>query len=546
LDFNQPREGLWPVSTKGPLDAVLNVKEWDLAEVVRAAGLKTGAKGKVNAAIKIAGTLENPAADIAFDLKGVTVSDIKQKLSPTDATVKLNLKNKKLTASADIMYKPLQTLHATTTNMPLDVGKLLEKPDTFKEAPLSVEVTLPDSDLNALKPFVSEVASISGKFGVNARIRGTVGKPHITGDMHANSPAITFKNSEIPAIRNATVRVKFDGTRVFIEQAGAMMSGGTLGARGTVDWTDAGNPKVDGTLTAQQALVVRDDSVSMRADGVVACRGTLQQANVTGRVELVRGRIYKEIEFLPLSLPNQLPPAPPPSTPVTNAPPSLPAPFDKWTFDVDIVTREPVRFLGNVLSGGAVSTLKLTGTGAKMALEGKVSLQDARVRLPFSRLTVSRGEVLFSKDKPFEPILDLQGDSFVNGYQVTLNAYGDALDPKIRFSSSPPLPEGEIATLLATGSSSGDLKSGEGQAANRAAFLVLSRAYRKLFRKRALVHENDEPPRLSFSFSPLESGSGNGRSFSALYEINEHLQAVGSMSQRGSFRGLLYYLIRFR
>ena len=77
--------------------------------------------------------------------------------------------------------------------------------------------------------------------------------------------------------------------------------GGTVGAKGSVDWTDTVNPKVDATLTAREALLLRDDSISMRANADITCRGSLQQANVAGTVELVRGRVFKEIEFLPLS-----------------------------------------------------------------------------------------------------------------------------------------------------------------------------------------------------------------------------------------------------
>jgi autotransporter translocation and assembly factor TamB len=323
------------------------------------------------------------------------------------------------------------------------------------------------------------------------------------------------------------------------------MAGGNVSARGTVDWADSANPKIDAALSAREALILRDESMSMRADGDITCQGSLQQAHVSGRIELVRGRVFKEIEFLPLSLPNQLPPAPPAVAVNKDVAPALPPPFDKWTFAIAIVTRDPVRLLGNVLNGGVVSDLRLTGTGARPVLEGKASLRDARVRLPFSRMTISRGDLIFTKEKPFEPELDVQGDAFINNYQVTLNAYGPALDPTLHFSSSPPLSEGEIATLLATGSTSGDLRSSQGEAANRAAFLLLTQMYRKLFRKAGRTRIDDEPPRLSFSFSLLNN-AGSARSVSAVYEINDRLQAVGSISQTGSFRGLLYYLIRFR
>ncbi len=545
LDFTQQNGPAGPVAASGNLDMTLNVKGWNLGDVVRAAGQKFPLKGTMDADVKISGTVLNPSADITVNLQQVSSPDVKQKLAPADATVKVTLKDGKLAANAEVTQKPLQTLRAAAS-LPLNMQKLLKDPDSLKATPLEADVTLPDSDLNGLRPFIEGVASMKGNLGLTAKISGTIGKPAINGELHALAPAVTFKKEDVPDARNVKVRIRFDGTRVFIEEAGAMLAGGTVGARGSVDWTDYVNPKIDATLTAREALVLRDDSISMRADADITCRGSLQQATVAGKVELVRGRVFKEIEFLPLSLPNQLPPAPPAVTVGSREPPSLPPPFDKWNFNVDITTRDPIRLLGNVLNGGVISDLHLRGSGGMPVLEGKASLKDARVRLPFSRLTISRGDVIFSKDKPFQPTLDVQGDSFVNGYQVTLNAYGSALDPKIRFTSSPPLPEGEIAALLATGSTSGDLKSGEGEAANRAAFLLVSQMYRKLFRKGAMAQADDTPPRLSFNFSLLNSSSGQGRSFSAVYEINKNLQATGSMSQRGTFRGLLYYLIRFR
>jgi len=545
LDFTQEGGPAGPVAVNGNLDVALSAKGWDLSQAARAAGLKPPVQGKMDADVKFTGTIGNPSADIAIALQKVISPDMAKKLAPADAAVKVTLQDRKLAANAEVMQKPLQTLRVVA-NVPFDLEQVLQNPDSLQSTPLDVSVNLPDSDLNALKPFVDGIASMKGVLGLNAKVGGTLSKPVIRGDLRANAPAIVFKEADMPAARDVKLKVRFDGTRIFIEDAGAMLAGGTVGARGSVDWSDPANPLVDATLTAREALLLRDDSISMRANADITCRGSLNQATVAGKVELVRGRVFQEIEFLPLSLPNSLPPAPPPVTVGSSGPPSLPPPLDKWTFDVDIKTKDDIRLLGNVLNGGVVSDLKFTGPGSRPVLVGRVSLKDARVRLPFSRLAISRGDVIFTRDKPFEPVLDVQGDSFVNNYQVTLYAYGSALDPKIRFTSSPPLPEGEIATLLATGSTSGDLKGSEGEAANRAAFLVISKMYRKMFRKGALAKENDEPPRLSFSFSPLNNSSGTGRSFSAVYEINKNLQAVGSMSQRGSFRGLLYYLIRFR
>ena len=170
--------------------------------------------------------------------------------------------------------------------------------------------------------------------------------------------------------------------------------------------------------------------------------------------------------------------------------------------------------------------------------------QAARLRLPFSQLALTRGDIIFTRDKPFDPQLDLEGDSIVGNYHVNVYATGSAVNPTFCFTSSPPLSEPEIATLLATGATKGDAQTTEGVAANRVAFLVLSKAYRKLFSKAAPIRKNEEPGRFTVNLNPLSSESSLGR-ISTTYEISPHWQAEIGLGDRG-FRGLVHYLIRFR
>ena len=324
-----------------------------------------------------------------------------------------------------------------------------------------------------------------------------------------------------------------------------MVSGGGLRVGGTMDLTQLTDPKLDLVLSADQALLYRNDTMSLRANGNLTCTGPMATAEVAGRVELVRGRVFKEIEFLPLSFPDQLPPKPA-QVRSASKPPSAPTFFANWNLDVDIVTGDPIRLLGNVLNGFAVADLHLSGTGALPVLEGKISQQGARVKLPFSRLDLSRGDILFTKDRPFDPLLDLQGDSMVGGTHVTVYATGPAAKPTLRFASSPPLSEPEIATLLATGTSAGDPQAASGVAANRAAFLILSKAYRKLFGKRTtnILSDFDEDGRTSFNFNPLSSQTSSSN-FSTSYEFSPNWRAEVGLGERG-FRGMLSYLIRIR
>jgi hypothetical protein len=187
----------------------------------------------------------------------------------------------------------------------------------------------------------------------------------------------------------------------------------------------------------------------------------------------------------------------------------------------------------------------LGGTGAALDLSGKVNLQEAWVKLPFCRMNLTTTEIAFTKEHPFDPQIELLGEAVVGNYMITLNLAGRALDPKLHFTSSPPLSEGDITYLLATGTTASDLGSGNGEAAGRAIFMVFQSAYRKFFPSLAETLAEQEPPHLTFELS----GFGNDpkrRGVAAIYELNPKVKVIGRVGETGTFRGLLYYLIRFR
>jgi hypothetical protein len=324
-----------------------------------------------------------------------------------------------------------------------------------------------------------------------------------------------------------------------------MLAGGRLRVTGGAGMDDFKDPALDFQLTADEVLVVRDENLSLRANAALTCRGRLSAAEVKGQVDLVRGRVFKEIEFLPLSLPNDLPQPPPPTTLGKQGAPALAPPFDRWNFDVAIKTRDPIRLMGNVAKGNAVADLRLSGPGARPELTGTVKLEEMWLKLPFSRLNITEGVVSFSKEQPFDPQINITGESITGSRMVQVFVQGRALDPKVRLTSSPPLPEGEIASLLATGVTTSDLTSSRDEAAGRAAFVLLKQTYRKLFRQSAVDASDDEPPRLSFEFSVFGSDPSR-RGVSAVYELTPKWRAIGRVGETGTFRGLLHYLIRFR
>lgn len=527
-----------PVDPTRPLKAQLHMEKMDLEKLYAVVGQKPPVSGAAAMDLDLSGTLNAPTGKLTATLSDVKVNE---KLGPALVKVNATLARQVLTVDAVATQKPFQPITAHA-ELPFDAAAIIATPTSLLDVPIVARLVLPNSSLAEVSRYFPDVTSISGTASADVKLSGTLRKPEWKGALIADASRMALKGADMD-IRAMKVRASFIGQRLTLDDVSATVSGGQVRVGGTVDLTELVDPKLNLRVDVKEALVVRDDTMSMRADGRLTCIGTLVKADVAGRIELVRGRVFREIEFLPLSLPNQLPPAPTPVR-LTTVAPTAPAMFAQWTFNVDIVTRDPIRLLGNVLNGGAAVNLHASGTGAAPILEGKISQQDARVRLPFSRLTLTRGDVIFTKENPFNPQIDLQGESVVGNYQVNVFATGSALKPTLRFTSSPPLSEPQIATLLATGTAEGDAQSAGGVAANRAAFLVLSRVYRKVFDKAAPSRKDDEPGRASFSFNPL--GESLSRpSVSATYEISPRWQAEASLGERG-FRGLFRYLVRLR
>ena len=74
---------------------------------------------------------------------------------------------------------------------------------------------------------------------------------------------------------------------------------------------------------------------------------------------------------------------------------------------------------------------------------------------------------------------------------MTVFITGRAKDPKITFSSDPPLAQEQIVSLLATGATTDELAGNTQALAGKATLLVLQDLYRRTFKKHESV--NSEP-----------------------------------------------------
>jgi len=534
------------VPADSPVSLDLKVEALDAARLATALGRPFPVQGLLKADGHFDGTLGHLTGNLTAEASGVrpVQPPSGQKLDPATIRLVMRLQPDRVTVEGTATQPPLKPL-TLTASAPMDPAALMADPKRAASLPLSAQVRLPASSLSFLPAWVPALRSVAGTAAADFTVSGTVSHPVWQGGATLQATEALFTSASLPTVKDLKVKIRADERRMTLEDVSVMLAGGRLHLTGGAGLENPADPVLDLKLNADEVLVVRDENLSLRANAAITCRGPVSLADVRGQVDLVRGRVFKEIEFFPLSLPNDLPPPPPSTTLGKQAAPSLPKPFDQWNFDIAIRTRDPVRLMGNVARGNAVADLKLAGRGGSPELTGKIRLEEMWLKLPFSRLNITEGAVTFTREQPFDPRIDITGESITGGRIVQVFVQGRALDPKVRLTSSPPLPEGEIATLLATGVTTTDLTSSGDEAAGRAAYVLLKQTYRKLFPNAATSSDDDEPPRLSFDFSVFGSDPAR-RGVSAIYELNPRWRVIGRVGETGTFRGLLHYLIRFR
>jgi hypothetical protein len=526
--------------SNGKVVANFQSENLDIKKFFEDVGAKPAASGILNIKLDAQGTIADLDARLDVHMRDLR-SERFPKLEPATFDLTAQVIRDHLTASGKLQQARIQPLELSA-NLPFDIPKIARARKLPDETPITGKARLPRSSVNFLRQFMPEVAQLDGDLGLDVDVRGTIAQPVLSGSGDMTINVARASNVTLPALNNFKARLNFTGNAITIQQFGGELSGGTFAITGGVKFPKLTQPMVDLQLKANSALVARNDTLTARADADIKVTGPFASAAVTGNVAITNSHFLKNIDLIPIGLPGRPAPEPPSARPEFSFPDP---PIRDWKFDVAIKTKDPVLIRGNLATGGAISDLKLTGTGLRPGLQGVVRLENVEATLPFSRLQVSHGLLYFDPNDSMNPRIDLQGTSVIRDYTVRVYVYGTLLSPEAIFTSEPPLAQEEIISLIATGATRAELSGNNNVLAGRAAMLLVQQLYRKIFKKGEPTQSNAFFNRLDLDVGQIDPRTGKQQA-SARFKINDQFVIVGDLGVAGDFRGKLKYLIRFR
>ncbi|MBK5256590.1 MAG: translocation/assembly module TamB domain-containing protein [Vicinamibacteria bacterium] len=120
---------------------------------------------------------------------------------------------------------------------------------------------------------------------------------------------------------------------------------------------------------------------------------------------------------------------------------------------LDIAIKAPgtLRLDNNLASVLASADLTLTGSPTEPQLLGRLEVARGKVFFGGNTYEVRKGVVLFSNPREINPTFDLEADTRLRNYRLTLQANGTLDRVSTRITSDPPLTSGQIASLLTGG-----------------------------------------------------------------------------------------------
>ena len=525
-------------------------------------------EGVLNARAVIQGTRNDPVVDSDFAvtagvIEGVKFNSFSGEAHYTARAVELD---------ARLEQSPTAVLTAVGT-IPVPNGPGVSTRTT--EFNLAVKST--PIDIALFQPATTQVANLAGQLSADVRVRGTVESPRLEGQVETTNGGFSVVATGV-TYSNAIARLLFEGDRVFVdrfelsdEDADRLVAIGDLG----IQRLSIGEMNLQ--ISSSQFKVLDNEFGDMEIDGDVRISGEVATPTITGEIVTRPGRL--EVDQILEQLSKS--PYRTEATTATVLEDSMPSdglvlsPFaddprtglyDTATVDLRVRLPEDLLLRGRDMH----ASFSRVGLGdMNITVGGELQIRKAPAGEPdvIGTVTVVRGfydfqgrrfevlrdsQIRFQGSRPVDPALQVDAQRIISGVTAIVNIRGTARQPQVRLSSTPPLDEADVLSLIVFNQPINQLGEGERlNLAERAGGLAvgylatplansIARALDlDIFEIRATGGESGQPSiavgqqlgsRLFVSFRQ-EFGADDMSQLSLEYRINELLRLVSTVTQ---------------
>ncbi|MBA2340105.1 MAG: translocation/assembly module TamB domain-containing protein [Pyrinomonadaceae bacterium] len=316
-----------------------------------------------------------------------------------------------------------------------------------------------DGDLNLrVLNGISPDVFLAGAARVGVRLSGTYEDPRLTGTASvAGASFSTLISDERLTISSINGLVRFNSNRAQIDNLTGRLGGGRVSV--------AGGALIEGYSPSQFRFSVRGEDVTVpfpenfrsTADADLVVQGTLQSQIITGAVNLRRADYTENIDLSDLLNQRR-------EGSLTEGGSGEGLFGANTQLDLTITGRDALVVRNNLADAVGSVALQVRGPLDDPVVSGRITATRGTLSFRNDRYEITRGIIDLPARRNADPVLNIQAESEIRGYRVTVGLAGELTRPTVNLRSDPSLPQADVVALVTTG----DLATGDASASTLA------------------------------------------------------------------------------
>ena len=350
----------------------------------------------------------------------------------------------------DLKWTNDQPVDLTYANGVLTAGRFrLRGPSTDLQVEGSIHLAKPvriscsvqgHGDAQLLQVFQPALES-TGTFDLNLRAAGTTEQPSLNGTLAIKGLSLAF--GEVPfRLVGLNGDIQFEGDHFTVRSLRGAGSGGSVEING--NGTIYGTPRFDFRASLNQARIEFPPEITSSLSGTLHLVGTPQGGQLSGELSIQHSFVREDFNLVAWmgQVGNQ-----PLASPAT-----LTSPWaSKVSLDVGVTSSPDVRLESHDLKLVATIDMNVRGTLANPVGFGDVHIESGEAVIRGNRYKLTRGDINLTNPFRTQATVDLEAQTRVQHYDLTLQVTGPTDRLKISYRSDPPLPTSDILAVLALG-----------------------------------------------------------------------------------------------
>lgn len=523
--------------------------------------------GILNASAQIAGTRSDPRVQADFALTNGAVEGVKF----NSLAGKANYAGRAVDVDVRLEQTPAAVLTAIgTAPVPNGPGSSTRT----EEFDLAVKST--PIDIGLFQAATTQVTKLSGQMQADVHVGGTIEAPRLNGLIETSNAAFSVPATGV-SYTDARARLLFDGDRLLVDRFEVSDDAqDRLVAIGELGIIRRSLSEMNVQVSAAKFKVLDNQFGNVEIEADLRVTGDAAKPQITGELSssgdgrLEVDRLLDELARSPYSTRATV--ATVAETPGTVESPTAveetatPSLYNAATVDIRVRLPDNLALRGrdmhasfsriglgdmNITVGGDLQIRK--PPAGEPDLIGTVTVVRGFYDFQGRRFEVLRdSQIRFQGAKPIDPALQVDAQREISGVTAIVNIRGTARQPQVRLSSSPPLDEADVLSLIVFNQPINQLGEGErlnlaeragglavGYLASPLANSIADALDLDIFEIQASGGINGQPSvalgqqfgsRLFVSFRQ-EFGSADRTELSFEYRINELLRLVSTVAQ---------------